>query len=74
MLLLEMHSHLMEITTNQQNLTEEISQVKLLITSNSFCIEQRGTAQSKTGIFRDLGVAEASPFFQRLQRLPQERT
>jgi hypothetical protein len=36
------------------------SQVKLLITNNSFCIVQRATAQSKTGIFRDYGVAEAS--------------
>jgi hypothetical protein len=35
------------------------SQVKLLITNNSFCIVQRATAQSKTGIFK---------------RLPQERT
>jgi hypothetical protein len=29
------------------------SQVKLLITNNAFCIVQRATAQSKTGIFRD---------------------
>jgi hypothetical protein len=35
------------------------SQVKLLITNNAFCIVQRATAQSKTGIFRDDGVAEA---------------
>jgi hypothetical protein len=28
------------------------SQVKLLITNNAFCIVQRATAQSKTGIFR----------------------
>jgi hypothetical protein len=48
------------------------SQVKLLITNNalcnitnnSFCIVQRATAQSKTGIFRDYGVAEAPPDFQ----------
>jgi hypothetical protein len=40
------------------------SQVKLLITSNSFCILQRETAQSKTGIFRDYGVAESPPGFQ----------
>jgi hypothetical protein len=39
-------------------------QVKLLITNNSFCIVQRATAQSKTGIFRDCGVAEAPPCFQ----------
>jgi hypothetical protein len=46
---------------NNQN---ESSQVKLLITNNSFCIVQRATAQSKTGIFRDCGVAEAPPGFQ----------
>jgi hypothetical protein len=40
------------------------SQVKLLITNNSFGIVQRATAQSKTGIFRDYGVAEAPPGFQ----------
>jgi hypothetical protein len=40
------------------------SQVKLLITNNAFCIVQRATAQSKTGIFRDFGVAEAPPGFQ----------
>jgi hypothetical protein len=28
------------------------------------CIVQRETAQSKTGIFRDCGVAEAPPGFQ----------
>jgi hypothetical protein len=39
------------------------SQVKLLITSNTFCIVQRATAQSKTGFFRDFGVAEAPPGF-----------
>jgi hypothetical protein len=37
------------------------SQVKLLITNNSFCIVQRATERSKTGIFRDYGVAEAPP-------------
>jgi hypothetical protein len=42
----------------------ESSQVKLLITSNAFCIVQRATAQSKTGFFRDFGVAEAPPDFQ----------
>jgi hypothetical protein len=40
------------------------SQVKLLITKIAFCIAQRATAQSKTGIFRDYGVAEAPPGFQ----------
>jgi hypothetical protein len=39
-------------------------QVKLLITNNAFCIVQRATAQSKTGFFRDFGVAEAPPGFQ----------
>jgi hypothetical protein len=40
------------------------SQVKLLITNNAFCIVQRATAQSKTGIFREYGAAEAPPGFQ----------
>jgi hypothetical protein len=40
------------------------SQVKLLITNNAFCIVQRATAQSNTGMFRDYGVAEAPPGFQ----------
>jgi hypothetical protein len=40
------------------------NQVNLLITNNSFCILQRATAQSKTGIFRSCGVAEAFPGFQ----------
>jgi hypothetical protein len=40
------------------------SQVKLLITKNAFCIVQRATKQSKTGIFRNFGVAEAPPGFQ----------
>jgi hypothetical protein len=39
------------------------SRVKIIITSNTFCIVQRATAQSKTGFFRDNGVAEAPPFF-----------
>jgi hypothetical protein len=39
-------------------------QVNLLITNYAFCIVQRATAQSKTGIFRDCGVAEAPPGFQ----------
>jgi hypothetical protein len=42
----------------------ESSQVKLLITRKAFCIVQRATAQSKTGIFRDYGVAKAPPGFQ----------
>jgi hypothetical protein len=37
------------------------SQVKLLLTNNAFCIVQRATTQSKTGIFRDFGVAEVPP-------------
>jgi hypothetical protein len=40
------------------------SQVKLLITNNSFCIAQRATAMSRTGIFRGYGEAEAPPGFQ----------
>jgi hypothetical protein len=40
------------------------SQVKLLITYDTFWIVQRATAQSKTGIFRNYGVAEAPPGFQ----------
>jgi hypothetical protein len=39
-------------------------QVKLPITNNAFCIVQRATAQSTTGIFRDYFVAEAPPGFQ----------
>jgi hypothetical protein len=41
----------------------KLSQVKLLITNNSFRIVQTATTQSKTGIFRDFGVAEAPPGF-----------
>jgi hypothetical protein len=37
----------------------QFNKVKLLITSNAFCIVQRATAQSKTGIDRGYGVAEA---------------
>jgi hypothetical protein len=33
-------------------------------TNNSFCVVQRATAKSKTGTFRDYGVAEAPPNFQ----------
>jgi hypothetical protein len=40
------------------------SHVKSLITNNEFDIAQRATAQSKKGIFRDYGVAEAPPGFQ----------
>jgi hypothetical protein len=40
------------------------TQVKSLITYNAFCIVQRATAQSKTGLFHDDGVAEAPPGFQ----------
>jgi hypothetical protein len=42
----------------------ESSQVEVLFTNNAFCIVQRATAQSKTGIFLDCGVAEAPPGFQ----------
>jgi hypothetical protein len=59
-------------TTKQSNQPKEIRmsyhknpvQVKLLITNYEFFIVQRATAQSKTGIFRDYGVAEAPPGFQ----------
>jgi hypothetical protein len=44
------------------------SQVKVLIANDAFC---KDTAQSKTGIFHDYGVAEAQHIF---QRLPQEQT
>jgi hypothetical protein len=44
--------------------TAKSCQVELLITNNAFCIVQRATAQSKTEIFRDYGVAEAPPGFQ----------
>jgi hypothetical protein len=47
--------------SGQQKKGDVSSQVKLLITNNAFCIVQRATAQSKTGFFRDFGVAEASP-------------
>jgi hypothetical protein len=39
-------------------------QVKLLITNNAFCIEQRAAAQSITEIFLGYGVAEAPPGYQ----------
>jgi hypothetical protein len=44
--------------------TKRASQVKLLITNNAVCIVQRTTAQSKTGVFRGYGLAEAPPVFQ----------
>jgi hypothetical protein len=44
--------------------TKTSSQVKLLITNDSFRIVQRATAQSKTGYFRGYGLAEAPPGFQ----------
>jgi hypothetical protein len=40
------------------------SQVKLLTTNNEFCIEQRATAQTVTGMFRGDGEAQAPPGFQ----------
>jgi hypothetical protein len=45
----------------QQESQNRSNQVELLITNNEFCIVQRATAQSKTEIFRDYGVAEAPP-------------
>jgi hypothetical protein len=45
-------------------ISNKASQVKLLITNNSFCIVRRATAQSKIENFRDYGVAEAPPVFQ----------
>jgi hypothetical protein len=44
----------------------ESSQVKSLITNNSFFIVQKATAQLKTGIIRGYGVAEATLFSSRL--------
>jgi hypothetical protein len=44
--------------------TIKSSNVKLLVTNYALCIVQRARAQSKTGIFRDYGLAEASPGFQ----------
>jgi hypothetical protein len=40
------------------------SQVKLLITNDSFYIAQTATEQSKNGILREYGLAEAPPDFQ----------
>jgi hypothetical protein len=48
----------------QQHSQKQEFFVMLLITNNAFCIVQRATAQSKTGIFRDCGEAEAPPGFQ----------
>jgi hypothetical protein len=45
-------------------MTKVQEQVKLQIANNAFFIVQRATAQSKTGIFREYGVAEAPPGFQ----------
>jgi hypothetical protein len=44
---------------NSQTSRLESSQVKLLITNNAFCIVQRATAQSKTGIEKN-GEASAT--------------
>jgi hypothetical protein len=38
------------------------SKVKLLITNNAFCVVQRASAQSTTGIFRGCGVAGLTVF------------
>jgi hypothetical protein len=38
--------------------------IKLIITNDAFFTVQRTTAQSKTGIFRGYGAAEAPPGFQ----------
>jgi hypothetical protein len=54
----------MMVWTHQLSRCENSSQVKLLITNNAFFYVQRATAQSKTGFFRDYGVAEAPPGFQ----------
>jgi hypothetical protein len=56
----------LELVKEQQKRAAEKtkSQVKLLITNNAFCIVQRAIARSKTGFFRDCGVAEAPPGFQ----------
>jgi hypothetical protein len=35
------------------------SQVKLPISNNEFCIVQRATSHSETGIFRGYGLAES---------------
>jgi hypothetical protein len=35
----------------------------MLVTNNAYCIVQRATEQSKTGLSRDYGVAEAPPVF-----------
>jgi hypothetical protein len=51
------------IKEDDWNCLMDLSQVKLLITNNAFCIVQRATVQSKTGILRDFGVAEAPPGF-----------
>jgi hypothetical protein len=57
---------LSEIPIQQFGKKKEVksSQVKLLIINHAFCVVQRATSQSKTGNFRDCGVAEAPPGFQ----------
>jgi hypothetical protein len=53
-----------QVKSSQVKSQVKSSQVKLLITNKAFCIVQRATAQSKSGIFLDCGVAEAPPGFQ----------
>jgi hypothetical protein len=53
-----------EVSFSSSSSQVKSSQVKSLITNSSFCIVQRATAQSKTGIFRDNGIAEAPPVLQ----------
>jgi hypothetical protein len=68
---LEFLNESLDLTLAHQYLQMKSSQVKFLITNDAFCIMQRATAQSRTGIFHGCGVAEDSPG---IQRLPQERT
>jgi hypothetical protein len=42
----------------------EANQVNLMIISDAFCIVQRETVQSQTGLVRGYGVAEAPPVVQ----------
>jgi hypothetical protein len=51
-------------TKEFSEILDEEHKVKLLITNNAFYIVQTATAQSKTGFFRDYGVAEAPSRFQ----------
>jgi hypothetical protein len=64
--LVEVHLAQIVQRTDNQNKGSKFtsSQNKLLITNNAFIIVQRATAQPKTRIFRDYGVAEAPPGFQ----------